>query len=297
MSEGRDVDGSRRCRDARPDLVVCGSLCPGQPARGRGADDRGRSSSSSPLHGYEQAGDLAALCPSAGPARGSRLNPTHAMQLTLWTYEGTAASPGRCGGRHRDAATCTYVLHAPGGATPTRRPAVHRVVDRRPPVAYHLTSSRPACTRRRHREGCSRLPPDAVPRDASGRGRWSSGASRRRADPGSDPGGLARWCLLIPVIPLELPPPAQENRGAAGDLSTASRVPAPATPRGLSHAGRPATYAACCQPHLGPTAAPASGIATTCTKCANCRHASSRSRYGSRSVRLNDLARRGRLCV
>ena len=62
ISEGQDVDLQlERCRKARPDITVCG-LGLANPLEGEGLSTKGAIELVfTPVHGYEQAGDLAAL--------------------------------------------------------------------------------------------------------------------------------------------------------------------------------------------------------------------------------------------
>ena len=62
LSEGQDVDRQLdRCRSARPDLVVCG-LGLANPLEAEGfATKWAIELVFTPIHGYDQAGDLAAL--------------------------------------------------------------------------------------------------------------------------------------------------------------------------------------------------------------------------------------------
>jgi len=62
VSEGQDVDRQLdRCRDARPDLVVCG-LGLANPLEAEGMTTKWSIELVfSPVHGFDQAGDLAAL--------------------------------------------------------------------------------------------------------------------------------------------------------------------------------------------------------------------------------------------
>ena len=98
-----------RCRAAAPDLVVCG-LGLANPLEAEGmATKWSIELLFSPIHGFEQAGDLAGLF--ARPLRASReaggLEP---MKLTLWTYEGPPhVGAMRIASRHGPACTtcCT----------------------------------------------------------------------------------------------------------------------------------------------------------------------------------------------
>jgi light-independent protochlorophyllide reductase subunit N len=62
LSEGQDVERQLdRCRDARPDLTVCG-LGLANPLEAEGLTTKWAIELVfSPIHGYEQAGDLAEL--------------------------------------------------------------------------------------------------------------------------------------------------------------------------------------------------------------------------------------------
>ena len=62
ISEGQDVDLQlNRCREARPDITVCG-LGLANPLEGEGLTTKWAIELVfTPVHGYEQAGDLAGL--------------------------------------------------------------------------------------------------------------------------------------------------------------------------------------------------------------------------------------------
>ncbi|MDZ7599709.1 MAG: nitrogenase component 1 [Desulfobacterales bacterium] len=154
ISEGQDVDRQLdRARAARPDLTVCG-LGLANPLEAEGLTTKWAIELVfTPVHFYEQAGDLAGLF--ARPLRrrcAARLatrSGGRGMKLTLWTYEGpphvgamrvatgdegAALRPARAAGRH----LC--------------RPSLHHDRAARPPPAGHLHHLSGARSGRRHRQ-------------------------------------------------------------------------------------------------------------------------------------------------
>ena len=164
----------------------------------------------SPIHGYEQAADLAGLfarpCRAAGKAGGVT------MQLTLWTYEG----PPHIGAMRVATGMkgLHYVLHAPQGDT--YADLLFTMIERRgerPPVTYTTFQARDLGkdTADLFKTTCAaayeRFQPQAM----------IVGASCTAELIQDDPGGLASTLgLPIPVIPLELPAyQKKENWGAS----------------------------------------------------------------------------------
>ncbi len=217
LSEGPDVDEQlERCRNSRPDLVVCG-LGLANPLEGEGFTTKWAIELVfTPIQGYEQAGDLAELFarPFNRKARIQGLPGTGgvAMQLTLWTYEG----PPHVGAMRIATAMegLHYVLHAPQGDT--YADLLFTMIERRgkrTPVTYTTFQARDLGG------DTAELFKNAV-RDAHDRFRPEAmlvGASCTAELIQDNPGGLAQALNLpLPVIPLELPAyQKKENWGAA----------------------------------------------------------------------------------
>src|SRR6201990_944830 len=139
LSEGQDVDRQLdRCREARPDLVVCG-LGLANPLEAEGMTTKWSIELIfTPIQGYEQAGDLAELF--ARPLN-RRLRLVAEIQLTVWTYEG----PPHVGAMRIATAMegLHYVLHAPQGDT--YADLLFTMIERRekrPPVTYTTFQAR-----------------------------------------------------------------------------------------------------------------------------------------------------------
>ena len=132
----------------KPDLTVCG-LGLANPLEAAGyATKWAIELVFTPVHFYEQAGDLAGLF--ARPLRRrAMLAGGHGMKLTLWTYEGPPhVGAMRVATGMKDV---HYVLHAPQGDT--YADLLFTMIERRdhrPPVTFTtFQASRP---RRRHRQ-------------------------------------------------------------------------------------------------------------------------------------------------
>jgi light-independent protochlorophyllide reductase subunit B len=174
-----------------------------------------------PIHGYEQAADLAELLPGRWTAaRGWPPEPT--MQLTLWTYEGPPhVGAMRVATAMRDV---HYVLHAPQGDT--YADLLFTMIERRAEAPaghlHHLPGARPGrrhgrAVQDRRARGLRALPAQAL----------MVGASCTAELIQDDPGGLAKALdLPIPVVPLELPAyQRKENWGAAETFYQLVRAP------------------------------------------------------------------------
>ena len=140
ISEGQDVDKQLdRCRAERPDLTVCG-LGLANPLEAEGlATKWSIELVFSPIHGFEQAGDLAELF--ARPLARRELLKVRHMKLTVWTYEG----PPHVGAMRVATAMkdVHYVLHAPQGDT--YADLLFTMIERRdhrPPVTYTTFQAR-----------------------------------------------------------------------------------------------------------------------------------------------------------
>jgi hypothetical protein len=177
-SEGQDVDNQLdRARAARPDLTVCG-LGLANPLEAEGLTTKWAIELVfTPVHFYEQAGDLAGLFSRPLRRKAHAHGGGSGMKLTVWTYEG----PPHVGAMRVATAMkgLHYVLHAPQGDT--YADLLFTMIERRdhrPPVTYTTFQARDlAPTPRR----CSRMPAQ----DAYARFRRRRSSSARPAPPNS----------------------------------------------------------------------------------------------------------------
>ena len=176
----------------------------------------------SPIHGIDQAGDLAELFSrplrrrqlilASTPKPHTNQSTSDPMELTLWTYEG----PPHVGAM-RIAASMEgvhYVLHAPQGDT--YADLLFTMIERRgqrPPVTYTTFQARDLggdtaeLVKRHVREAVERFQPEAL----------LVGESCTAELIQDQPGALAQGMELpIPVVSLELPAYSKkENWGAS----------------------------------------------------------------------------------
>ena len=187
LSEGQDVDRQLdRCRESRPDLVVCG-LGLANPLESEGLTTKWSIELLfTPIQGYDQAGrPRRALRASAGAAHAAG---GLTMQLTVWTYEG----PPHVGAMRVATAMQGLQLRTPRAAgRHLCGPAVHddRAAQQAPAGdLHHLPGAR---SRRRH----GRAVQDRRPRRL--RAFRAAGDDRRRllhgrVDPGTIPAASPR---------------------------------------------------------------------------------------------------------
>ena len=165
ISEGQDVDLQLdRCRAARPDLTVCG-LGLANPLEAEGlATKWAIELVFTPVHGYEQAGDLAGLF-ARPPQR--RAGGAAAYEADGLDIRGPA--PCRRDARRDRDEGLHYVLHAPQGDT--YADLLFTMIERRdhrPPVTYTTFQARDLGVGHRR---LSSATPARTPMSGSGRRR------------------------------------------------------------------------------------------------------------------------------
>ena len=264
-----------------PDLTVCG-LGLANPLEAEGLTTKWSIELVfTPIHGYDQAADLAELFTRPLQRRLTLCMSAVAtdMQLTLWTYEG----PPHVGAMRIATAMkdVHYVLHAPQGDT--YADLLFTMIERlprRPPVTYttfqarDLGSDTAELFKNAARDAFERFRPKAM----------LVGASCTAELIQDDPGGLAKALdLPIPVIALELPSYQRRRTGARPrpSIRCAERWPvrmrrrrARPRPRATRHVARAATSSA--------RARSAFGIATTCARSPRCSGSSASTSTSSR---------------